>query len=268
MTYDRHPNFARTLSSRGVRAIAAGGVGHTPRVNIIGHRGASVAEPENTPEAFEAADRMGADGVELDVRLAPDGRGSERLVVFHNPLPDDQRALDAMPSFDEVLEACGDRMLINVEIKNSVNDGGFDPTMAMVAPVIDAMRRHAGDRTNRWLISSFTIETVDHCRTVAPEFATAHLTEALTDEVIRAAVDRGHRAVHPWHGLLDSGQVAAAHDAGLAVNIWTCNEPERLLELRDMGVDGVCTDVPDVARATLGRVAGDAAHPSWNLRAG
>jgi glycerophosphoryl diester phosphodiesterase len=235
-------------------------------VNIVGHRGASVAEPENTPEAFATADRMGADGVELDVRSAPDGHGAERLVVFHNPLPDDQDALDAMPSFDDVLQACGERMLINVEIKNSVDDGGFDPTMSMVAPIIEAMRRHDGDRLDRWLISSFSIETVDHCRLVAPEFATAHLVEVLTDEVIQTAADRGHRAVHPWHGLLDAERVAAAHDAGLAVNVWTCNEPARLIELGDMGVDGVCTDVPDVARTALGRVADDVAQPTWNLR--
>ncbi len=73
---------------------------------------------------------MGADGVELDVRLAPDGHGGSRLVVFHDPLPTDQSDLDALPGFDEILDACGDRMLVNVEIKNSEADGGYDPTMA------------------------------------------------------------------------------------------------------------------------------------------
>lgn len=239
---------------------------HTPAVNIVGHRGASVAELENTPAAFAAADQMGADGVELDVRLAPDGRGGSRLVVFHNPLPDDQASIDALPSFDEVLEACGPRMLINVEIKNAENEGGFDPTMAMVPPTIAAMRRHAHGRTDRWLISSFTVETVNHCRLVAPEFETAYLVENVDDAVIAAAVDGGHRAIHPWHGALDERGVAAAHAAGLAVNIWTCNTPERMLDLQAMGVDGGCTDVPDIARTALGRVADDARDPSWNLR--
>ena len=33
-------------------------------------------------------------------------------------------------------------------------------------------------------------------------------------------------------------RVAACHDAGLAVNTWTCNDPVRLVELADWGVDG------------------------------
>jgi glycerophosphoryl diester phosphodiesterase len=235
-------------------------------VNIIGHRGASVAEPENTPAAFAAADRMSADGVELDVRLASDGGVASRLVVFHNPLPTEQADVDALPSFDDVLRACGRRMLINVEIKNAEDEGGFDPTMSMVAPIIAAMRRHVRGDLHRWLISSFTIETVDYCRLVAPEFDTALLTHRVDDTVIRAAVAGGHRAIHPSHVELDSSAVDAAHDAGLEVNIWTCNDPDRLVELRDMGVDGACTDVPDIARSALGRRDGDAATPSWSRR--
>src|SRR5262245_8945252 len=40
---------------------------------IIGHRGASAAAPENTLTAFAQAVALGADGIELDVRLARDG---------------------------------------------------------------------------------------------------------------------------------------------------------------------------------------------------
>ena len=40
---------------------------------IIGHRGASALAPENTLAAFARALDDGADGIELDVRLAKDG---------------------------------------------------------------------------------------------------------------------------------------------------------------------------------------------------
>src|SRR5947209_20303962 len=40
---------------------------------IIGHRGASADAPENTLSAFTRALRVGADGIEFDVRLARDG---------------------------------------------------------------------------------------------------------------------------------------------------------------------------------------------------
>lgn len=237
-------------------------------MNVVGHRGASGSLPENTPAAFALADEMGADGVELDVRLAPDGHGGTRLVVFHNPLPDSQREVDELPSFDDVLDACGERMLVNVEIKNSENEGGHDPTMAMVAPTVAAMRRRGPSWADRWLFSSFNLDTMNYCRSVAPEIPTAFLVSDLTAESVDAAVDGGHVAVHPWVGTLTASQVEACHTAGLAVNVWTCNDPDRIRELETMGVDGVCTDVPETARIALGRDADPAVlNPSWERRA-
>lgn len=237
-------------------------------MNVIAHRGASGARPENTPEAFRCADEMSADGVELDVRIAADGRGGNRLVVFHNPLPASPTELDALPGFDEVLDACGDRMLVNVEIKNSDDDGGHDPTMAVVAPTVAAMRRRGPAWEQRWLFSSFDLDTIDHCRRIAPEIPTAFLVGGVTDSVVAAAVSGGHAAIHPWVDALTIDGVDACHAAGLQVNTWTCNDPERLRRLREMGVDGVCTDVPDVARAALGREEEPAElNPTWGRRA-
>lgn len=230
---------------------------------IVAHRGASAAEQENTPAAFRAADRLGADAVELDVRLAPTRSGGQRLVVHHDPLPDDTEFVDALPSFDEVLEACGERMLVNVEIKNSELEGGHDPTMAMVAPTIAAMRRVDGGDPGRWLVSSFSPETVAYVRLVAPEIATALLCYPLDAATIDAARQAGHRAVHPYGPLVDEAGVEVAHRAGLAVTPWTINEPETIAELRSMGVDGVCTDVPDVAHAVLGRSGVADPAPQW-----
>lgn len=241
---------------------------------IIGHRGASVAEAENTPAAFRTADRMGADGVELDVRLAADGRGGHRLVVFHDALPVEQDALDVLPGLVEVFEACGERMLVNVEIKNSADGGGHDPTMAVVAPTLAAMRAATPpDRADRWLISSFDLATIDHVRTVAPEIATAFLCEDLSPSTIGATIAGGHRAIHPWERSITEEGVAAAHRAGLCVNTWTVNDPDRLVELAALGVDGACTDVPDIARAALSAAGrgvgggGDVAEPArWRFR--
>jgi len=234
-------------------------------MNVVGHRGASRARPENTPAAFAAADEMGADGVELDVRLAPDGRGGVRLVVCHDPLPPTQSACDALAGLEDVLDACGDRMLVNVEIKNSASDGGFDPTMAVVAPTLATLRRRGPRWSDRWLISSFSLPTVDHCRLVAPEIGTAWLVEAPTDEAIATTAAHGHGSLHPWVGALDADRVVTCHRRGLAVNTWTCNDADRIAELEAMGVDGVCTDVPDAALDALGRRGPGrrAVSPSW-----
>jgi glycerophosphoryl diester phosphodiesterase len=235
--------------------------GHDVPMLVLAHRGASIAAAENTPEAFALADRMGADGVELDVRRSATGQ----LVVAHDPLPESIADVEALglPTLAEALDACGDRMLVNVEIKNSKTDPDYDPTMAMVVPVIDELRRRGPGATDRWLISSFSWSTVAACRVYAPEIATGCLTSTAVDEpTIERLAAAGHRALHPWEAQLDEVLMELCRRHGLAVNTWTCNDRSRLVELARLGVDGVCTDVPDLALEALGRERA-AADPSW-----
>ncbi len=225
---------------------------------VLGHRGASAAAPENTPAAFELADAQGADGVELDVRRGVDGR----LLAAHDPLPSDPDTLagTAVWTLAEVLDACGDRMLVNVEIKNSPSDVDYDPEMAIVPLVIDELRRRP--RPERWLISSFSWETIEACRAQAPDIATAWLCLAADDEAVDRVAAAGHAAIHPHERSVDRAFVERAHGRGLAVTAWTCNDADRLVELAGVGVDAVCTDVPDVALRALGRT-GPAINPTF-----
>jgi glycerophosphoryl diester phosphodiesterase len=188
--------------------------------------------------------------------------------VAHDPLPASLGAIDATGAapLSDVLDACGDRMLVNVEIKNSKVDPDYDPTLAIVGDVLAELRRRGPAWTDRWLISSFSWTTVAACRDLAPEIATAALTSGPVDD---AALGRlaavGHRALHPWETQVDEALVARCRQHGLAVNTWTCNEPARLVALAAIGVDGVCTDVPDLALDALGR-SGPAAQPAWPWR--
>lgn len=235
-------------------------MGHDGPMLILGHRGASAAAPENTTAAFALADEMGADGVELDVRITPDGR----LLAVHDPLPLSLTEIDALdaPTFAEVLDACGERLLINVEIKNWPEDSWYDETMALVPPILDEMRSRG--HADRWLISSFSLPTIDACRTYAPELATAWLTWEAKPKLIDKVLAGGHVAIHPWEPTVTAATVAMCHEAGVAINVWTCNDAARLVELAALGVDGVCTDVPDVARHALGRAADEGAvTPRW-----
>jgi glycerophosphoryl diester phosphodiesterase len=81
--------FARTLSPALPRltrrqALAAACLARmsaaAPKVAVIAHRGEHLANPENTIPAIEAAIRLGADFVEIDVRTTRDGG----LVLMHN----------------------------------------------------------------------------------------------------------------------------------------------------------------------------------------
>ncbi len=217
---------------------------------VLAHRGASRDAPENTPEAFRLADQQGADGVELDVRLHRTGR----LLVRHDPFPSDEDATaPPLPSLDDVLDTCGDRMLVNVEIKNLASDGGFDPSMSIVDRTIDVLRGRGERWADRWLISSFSWATIEACRRAAPEIPTALLCMTADAATIERVVRAGHAAIHPWERRLDAATVDRCHGAGLRVNTWTCNDADRLVALAAFGVDAVCTDVPAIALDALSR---------------
>jgi glycerophosphoryl diester phosphodiesterase len=238
--------------------------------HVIGHRGASRVEPENSLAAFRTAARMGADGVELDVRRTADGG----LAVHHDAHLADGRALvtttwDALPpdvvDLAAVLDACRDLDLVNVEIKNWPDDVDFDASLGVVESVVEVLLERPADERARLLVSCFHLPSVDRVRELAPELATAWLVigpgadgrSPAGAEGELALVDRaaahGHAALHPHHAFVTPGLVSEAHDAGLAVNTWTCDDPERIAWLAGVGVDGVVTNVPDVALAALGR---------------
>ena len=51
--------------------------------------------------------------------------------------------------------------------------------------------------------------------------------------------------------LVDDELIAAVHAIGLRIIPWTVDDPDRIAELIDMGVDGVCSNEPDVVRKLL-----------------
>ncbi len=222
---------------------------------IIAHRGASAAFPENTVEAFAGARALGADGVELDVRRSADGA----LVVHHDfTLPDGRLLVETatadlpahLPSLGVALDACAG-MTVNVEIKNWPADPDFDPSETVTDGVVALLAEHPV--RSAVLVSSFHLPTIDRVRHLDAELATAFLFAHMDPATaLDLAVDHGHRVLHPWDGRVSEGLVAAAHDRAVAVNTWTVDDPARMVELARWGVDGVVTNVPDVARATLG----------------
>ena len=88
-----------------------------------------------------------------------------------------------------------------------------------------------------------------------PAARTAWLTDGLAPERIERVAAGGHHAIHPWDAQVDEAGIRLAHRHGLAVNVWTVDDPERMRQLIAWGVDGICTNVPDIALAVR---AGDA----------
>lgn len=220
---------------------------------VIAHRGASSVEPENTVAAFRRAVELGADAIELDVRRTAD----DRLVVHHDAVLTDGRVIRSLaraelpasvPELADALDAC-EGVAVNIEIKNDPADPDADPGDWVAHRVGAELARRGGGP--RWLVSSFRLETVDVVRALLPDVRTAWLVGRLDQAVVDTVVAHRHPAVHPWVDRLTADAVRAAHAAGLAVNTWTCDDPDRIGELLAWGVDGICTN--DVEAAVSAR---------------
>jgi glycerophosphoryl diester phosphodiesterase len=138
---------------------------------------------------------------------------------------------------------------VNVEIKNLPHEPDFDPRET-VADAVVALVRDLGV-TPRIIVSSFHLPTIDRVRSLDASLATAYLTPTATTTDIDRAVRHGHGAFHPWHIALIEPIVDAAHEAGLELNTWTIDDPARMTELISWGVDGLITNVPDLARRVV-----------------
>lgn len=161
---------------------------------------------------------------------------------------------ESIPLLADALEATGD-LFVNVEIKNHPSDPDYDAEFGIsiaVAGLVSAFG--AGHRS---IISSFDMSTILRIRDADPTMALGWLTFGQADprQIIARAEAHELSAIHPHDLLVDQAFVDRAHGGGLAVYTWTVDDPDRIRELADFGVDGIITNDPASALAALGRTA-------------
>jgi glycerophosphoryl diester phosphodiesterase len=236
-------------------------------VRIIAHRGASLTHRENTIDAFRAAVEVGADGIELDVRLS----GDDVLVVHHDAHIDDGtliRDVDAaslpqhVPTLGQALEAVGD-LWLNVEIKNVPDEPDYDAEHRISVAVAGLLAAHllmgeSADQAvpaDRLIVSSFNVDSLEQLRRTDPGLPLGLLVWGQADpaSLVARAEAHGFEGIHPHDLLVDRSFVRRAADAGMQVNVWTVDDADRIRQLVDYGVDGIITNDPDGALAAIGR---------------
>ncbi|MDA8380436.1 MAG: glycerophosphodiester phosphodiesterase [Actinomycetota bacterium] len=229
---------------------------------------------ENTVDAFAEAVRIGADGVELDVRMTADGA----LVVHHDPVVPRVGRIAALPysalpqwvpTLDQALVASAGGV-VNVEVKISLADRA---KRAVIADSVTAALRASPPAENGagHVVSSFDRDVLDAVRTCDGDVETALLFRKQRgdmDTVFTALRDGGHGGVHPHHRCLDGRLVDAARRAGLAVRAWTLNDQDHIAAAAALGIDGLITDFPLRALHAIGRLpqgsaTGGFADPGW-----
>ncbi len=249
---------------------------------LVAHRGGSGLAPENTLAAFRSArDDWAADMIELDIHLTADGH----VVVIHDPNVDrttdgtgpvaaktlaELRALDAgyrftpddgasfpfrgrgvrIPTLEEVLEALP-AMRFTVEVKAG----------AVQRPFFELARRLGA--VERIVAAGFGAAE----RTLFREWPGA--VSASMEQVRRFYALHRLRLGATWAPPVDVFQVPErtgrllicsprfvreAHAHGIAVQVWTVDDPVAMERLFDAGVDGIQSDHPDrLARVMTAR---------------
>jgi len=214
---------------------------------VIAHRGASWDEQENTLPAFERAIALGADYVEFDVQMSVDGE----LVVFHDldldrltPLTGPLRRRPVaelrevgIPTLDQVLDLARGRIGVMAELKGAhlYRRGGFVTRTAAVLGRDD-------------VVISFERQALLEMKRQRPELRLIqHVGLGVS---IRVASTYAWGAGF-WDPRVTRRGVAKARALGLATTVYTVNDESRLRELAELGVDGIFTDRPDLARRAL-----------------
>ncbi len=238
----------------------------------FGHRGASREAPANTLSAFVRAADLGADGVELDVHLSRDGH----VVVIHDFALDsttdghglvrdltlvELKRLDAgawfgpsfsgerIPTLQEVIDAVGRRLLLNIELKSR---GGEENDLATA--VLGLIERNG--LLGRVVVSSFNRQAVRRVRELDPRVPVGLLFKMDPFATLRPWPKHLARpdALHPYHRALSRAYVRWAKWRGYRIHTWTVDDPARMRQLVKWGVEIVITNRPDL----LGQVLAEA----------
>jgi len=220
----------------------------------ISHRGAHQTLPENSIPAFLRAIELGADAIELDVHATSDGV----IIVHHDPVVNARGAartriadLSAaeinrfplahgveIPTLKKVLDAVGDRAMVYVEIK-----------AAAIEPLVVRCIRESGATC---AVHAFDHRIVKTVKRIFPAIRTGVLEVARHIDPVASLVAAGAQDLWQEVSFIDEELVARAHSANARVIAWTSDDPDQWETLKEIGVDGICTDrIAELATMSL-----------------
>jgi len=175
-----------------------------------------------------------------------------------------------VPTLAEVFAAtAGSGVRIDAELKTDPRTPGLTVSPARMAELVVATARACG-ALGRLSVRSFDWRGLAWLRRTCPNVPLCWLTDAETEAAASLWWDRPAGASTPravaaaagaaagwapvWapdHAGLREAQIAEAHALGLRVVPWTVNDQADMARLIGWGVDGMCSDRPDLARAAM-----------------
>ena len=232
---------------------------------ITAHRGSSRTAPENTIPAIEAAVEEMADSVEIDVQMTADGvvvlghdASLKRVAGVNRSIAsmtfEELEKLDVgswfsseyagtrIPSLSEVLELCSQKTSLNIEIKYVGKNSELPEKTA------EMVREYGME--NQCVITSTNLSYLKRVKEALPEIRTGYIISAAYGNFY-SSEDVDFISIRS--GFVTSSLMQNAHEQGKAVYAWTVNTKSELERLTLLGVDGIITDRPVLAREIVYR---------------
>ncbi|MYL46716.1 glycerophosphodiester phosphodiesterase [Virgibacillus halodenitrificans] len=231
---------------------------------IFAHRGSAGTHPENTFAAYLEAERVGVDGIELDVQLTKDNQ----IVVIHDSTVnrttngigkvkdytlEEIKQLDngswfapefdgeKVPTLTEVLEWLQtNKLLLNIELKNETN---IVPYLEEL--VIKEIEKH--NLVERVIISSFNHYSIRKINKLNSKIECAILFLEKLYEPWNYATTVRAKGLHSYNPKTSDAMIREAQERGYPVRVFTVNKEERMQQLIAQGCSAIFTDYPERA---------------------
>jgi glycerophosphoryl diester phosphodiesterase len=232
---------------------------------IVAHRGIPIEDPENTIASFQRALELGADAIELDVRLTSD----KIPVVYHyyylqentsasgtifdysleqlrdvkvfckdNPATKDGH----ISTLSEILEIFGGKIGFEIEIK------GPEPE----APeIIGSVLNEFKNFWNSFEITSYEPALLLSVQKICPGLTVDLLfprseswmkLDVIQYQAIHYSRLAHARAVHLHPTQLSKTVVNALRNQGIEIHVWDVNNEQSLMTVAKFGIPRICTD--------------------------
>jgi glycerophosphoryl diester phosphodiesterase len=231
-------------------------------VEIIAHRGSAAVRPENTMAAVTKAIEDQADWIEIDVQETGDGEvvvahDSDFMKVAGRDLKiwdatmqdlagfdvgswfDPDYADERTPTLRDVLLAAKGRSKVLIELKYYGHDKQLEKRVASI--VDDAGM--AADIA----IMSLKYAAVEKMQALRPTWRYGVLAARAIGNI--SALPADFLALNT--GQITSRLIRRAHVEGKQVYAWTVDDPLIMSRLISMGVDGLITNEPEIARQAM-----------------
>jgi glycerophosphoryl diester phosphodiesterase len=222
---------------------------------IMAHRGASLAAPENTMAAIRTAIDSGAQWVEIDVQETADGKvivihdrdlkkiGRTPLGVATSTLEELQEidigswfgeefSDERIPTLEQVLRLCKDRIRVNIELKYY---GAQQQLEQRVADIVDA-----NAMADQVIIMSLRLDGIREMRRLRPDWTLGLLSSVAVGNL--AALEVDFLALNAR--FASRHLIRRMHDQGKDIMVWTVNDPVGMSTMASRGVDVIITDEP------------------------